>query len=66
MAINLLRTIPQAIPRGGDGPDYMETVQVLREAVLQGRAGAQEGVMEGVRVYGSQLIEDILRSAGEG
>jgi hypothetical protein len=64
LAIDLLRTVPQVVPRGGDGPDYEQTVQILREAVLQGKAGATDGLIEGVRLYGTKLIDDMLAPSG--
>ncbi len=59
LAIGLLRTIPQAVPRGGD-LTYGEVVQILREAALQGHPGAAEGIATAVSVYGAQVIADIL------
>jgi hypothetical protein len=59
LAINLLRTIPQAVPRGGD-LTYGEVVQILREAALQGHPGAAEGIATAVTVYGAKVIADIL------
>lgn len=59
-AIDLLRTTPQAVPRGGDGPDYGVMVQTLKEALLQGRAGATEALIEGMRIFGSKLVDDVL------
>ena len=66
MAMGLMRTVPQAVPRGGDPPLYGEVVQILREAVLQGKAGANEALIEGVRVYGSRLVVDLLGGLQEG
>ncbi len=65
LAINLMRTTPQAVPRGGDGPDYEQTVQILREAVTQRKAGIQEEIVEGIRVYGNKLIDDMLKGSDE-
>ena len=63
-AINLMRTTRQAVPRGG-------TAQITsrrpdsREAVTQRKAGIQEEIVEGIRVYGNKLIDDMLKCSDE-
>lgn len=65
LLVNKLRTRPHVGPVGGDPPNYGDTVQILGEAIRQNKPGATEMLIALNKVFGNQLIGDVLRSSGE-
>ena len=63
LLVNNLRTRSQGVLLTGDPPNYGETVQVLGEAIRQGRTGATEMLIALSDVFGNQIYADVLRSS---
>jgi|tagenome__1003787_1003787.scaffolds.fasta_scaffold20988132_3 hypothetical protein len=61
LMINRIRMTPQQLPRSGDPPNYGETIQILREAIIQNKPGSLEALMSGARVFGNRIYTDILQ-----